>query len=197
MTVRVAPRTRRMSRFAWIALLVLLAAACRATGHARTNTSVKPQPTLSPTATPPPLMTAPTDLTVVRFSAFPGNRVAPFQKTAQDVASVRRLYAAILAEPPYPWRDTWCPNDIGLVYELTFTARGSLVKQVLLTGGCPTVRLSFPKECLRWTPALTDQIAATLDVPTSTFTTWVDSAAPGEPVAPEFPAPPIYAATTC
>lgn len=197
-TMNRTPRhhSSRRASLLGLALVLIALAACRDTHTPARAATVTLRLSLTTTTTPP-AMSSPTTVSVSRFSAFEGNRVAPFEKSVSDPSSVRRLYDAILSQPAYPWRYSGCPIDVGLGYLLMFSAGGALVKQVVLTGGCPTVTLSFPKECLQWTPALTDQIAATLGVPSSTLTSAFDMAGPNGPFAPEFPMPPIYAATTC
>ena len=83
-----------------------------------------------------------TGLHVLRVSAFPTNRVAPFEVTTTGTAWVQSFYAAMLALKPYPpnWA-AFCPLDAGVSYQLTFLRHETVAVQAVFSGGCPTVTL--------------------------------------------------------
>lgn len=154
-------------------------------------------PAATATAT---VLPKPTSLTVLRFGGVYDSHVAPFQMSTQDITKVQQLYDATVAQPPYSYRGAWCPADMGIGYELTFTSGDTVVRQVLLTGGCPTEKLSNPQGCRDWTPALTAQVAATVGVPVTTLEPAYglrNTAGPNGPFAPGGPTPPVVVPQSC
>lgn len=174
----------RLAVFSALVLALVLLAACGvspvATGTPTTGTVIQA------TATPLP----PTSVTVLRFGGQANqNRVAPFMKTAQDAASVQRLYNAAFALPPNQPRAVGCPIDLFIGYELSFMHGDTLVLEVLMTGGCPIVKLVGLSGCHTWTSDFTAQIAATLGVTLPPLYTSLNTAGPKGPFAPAVPTP--------
>ena len=177
----------RLAMFITLMLAIISLAACGVTSngaHAGPATT-----TAHATATPLPV---PTLLTVLRYSPE-DNRVALFQQTSQDVAKVQQLYRA-LDTLPYKAPGIGCPLYAeGFGYELSFMQGNTLVLQVMLQT-CYGVSISNSPGCRQWTPALTEQIAATLGVPVSTLgptDKLLNTAGPNGPFAQPAPTPPI------
>lgn len=127
-----------------LALLSLLAAALTACGSSAGALGAGPSAVhaSAPTTDALPPADQITGLHVLRVSAFPTNRVAPFEVTATGTAWVQSFYAAILALKPYPpnWV-AFCPLDAGVSYQLTFLRHETVAVHAVFSGGCPTVTL--------------------------------------------------------
>lgn len=175
-------------------IVVTLMTACGASTHRAAQAATTPIATATSSVPPPP-----TALAVLRFGGVANSNVAPFQMSTQDAAKVQQLYKEALNSPPYP-NYAGCPVELGIGYELSFTSGSTLVQQVMLTGGCPAVKLSNPAGCRAWTPTLTQQIADTLGVPATTIEPpngLRDTAGPNGPFAPGEPTPPILTPKYC
>lgn len=174
----------RLAVFGILVLAIVLLAAC---GVSPAASQTPPTATvIQATATPLP----PTSVTVLRFGGpADQNRVAPFTKTAQDAANVQRLYNAVFALPPNQPRAVGCPIDLFIGYELSFMHGNTLVLEVLMTGGCPIVKLVGLSGCHTWTSDFTEQIAATLGVTLQPRYTSLNTAGPNGPFAPAVPTP--------
>lgn len=178
---------------ATLAALVLCVALTACGAPATANV---PSPTATPTATPPS-SNLPSTLQIVRFSNFPQYRVAPFTADTTDEAKVRKLYAAALALPPTA-HGRWCPIDIGVYYELTFERQGAIVLQAILSGGCPTLRVSNPAGCRDASGPFQQELADTLGVPLFDLTfDGAGTAGPSGPLAPTVPTPPLLVPGSC
>jgi hypothetical protein len=181
-----------------VVLAILVLAAC---GVSPSTSGVSPTATVARTTASetPPL--PPTSITVLRFSQYPQqNRVAPFVKTSEDTASVQRLYHAVFALPPPPSPPPWCPQDVGVGYQLSFIHNNTVVLQVVLSGSCSYAAISNPPECRNWTRAFIAQVAATLRVPDATLEpldSLLNTAGPSGPFAPISPTPPILTNRIC
>ena len=79
-----------------------------------------------------------TSLYVTRSESLPGYRFAPFERTVTNTTAVQQLYAAALVLPsPQPGAIYHCPNDIGLVYHLSFNGDRFTIKHMDLDAtGC-------------------------------------------------------------
>lgn len=106
---------------------------------------------------------------VLRTSAFPQNHIPPFERTITDPTKAQALYTALYALPPFPKGTYYCPMDIGLAYQLTFTRGRTVVSSATVKpDGCEAVTL--PHRDIRWA-VNQDQFwatfAATLGIPQS------------------------------
>ena len=87
----------------------------------------------------------PTVLHVVRPSlvGHQQQQVAPFDRTMSDAAAVQRLYTAALALPRPSQYPLPCPDDLGLIYHVTFLEGASQLQQMDVQPlGCHWVYLS-------------------------------------------------------
>jgi hypothetical protein len=74
---------------------------------------------------------------VTRSESLPGYHFALFERNVTDITSVQQLYATALVLPsPQPGVYN-CPNDIGLVYHLSFHGDRFTIKRMDLDAtGC-------------------------------------------------------------
>lgn len=110
-----------------------------------------------------------TSLRVVRTSEFPSNHVSPFAVTSTDSWRIGMLYRAFLALPKFPSGAMFCPQDVGLQYQLAFTeTNGTVLHATVKPDGCEAATMDGLS--LRW--AATDDafwqtFADTCGVPVS------------------------------
>ncbi len=85
----------------------------------------------------------PQTLHVQRFTENSAvSRFEPLDRTITDPAVVRQLYDAVLALPPKPPGNYFCPISFGLRYRLTFAAGPKATRVVILEGdGCRVAHL--------------------------------------------------------
>lgn len=112
-----------------------------------------------------------TSLHVIRTSAFPANRIPPFERTASDAIKVQRLYNALMALPAFPSGTFSCPVDFGVVYHLTFFHQSAIALRAdVKPDGCQGVSFNGANRGTKWvatSPQFWVLFADTLDVPES------------------------------
>ena len=78
----------------------------------------------------------------LRTSVFPDNHLPPLERTITDPTKAQALYTALYALQPFPKGRYYCPIDIGLAYQLTFSRGQTVVATVTVRpDGCEAVPL--------------------------------------------------------
>jgi hypothetical protein len=148
-----------------VVALVVALASC---GTTASQTSIQPQFTI---------------VHVLRISRFPSNHIPPLDQTVRDVSTVRQLYEALYALPPYPNTDMNCPIDLGEAYDLTFYPYQAGVSWAIVKpDGCE--RVTLPHDDYRWSahsPHFWQVFAAALGVPKSALFSIGRSTGPSAP----------------
>ena len=136
----------KAASFLVIALVVVLLGGC---GSAMTSIgSSAPEPNV---------------LHVVRTTTIPSDYSA-FERTITDAAAVQHLYHTALALSRAPSGIINCPNDIGLVYHLSFQQVSLASQMDLDASGCRF--LSISKTDIRQTnPAFLTLVAQVIGLP--------------------------------
>lgn len=85
-----------------------------------------------------------TAVRVVRTSEFAANHIPPLERTISNPLTVRALFLALLALPPYPMDMRPCPVDYGVTYEISLLNGSRMVLRAdAEAGGCEDVPLNF------------------------------------------------------
>lgn len=110
-----------------------------------------------------------TSFHIVRTSAFPANRIPPFERTVVDARQAAKAYAALQSLPAFPKGTMFCPIDFGIQYHLTFFHDQSNVSWARVeSGGCQGVQLADGS--VRWaatSKAFWQTLADAVGVPVS------------------------------
>lgn len=106
-----------------------------------------------------------TSLYVTRSESLPGYRFAPFERTVTNTTAVQQLYAAaLLLSSPQPGV-YHCPNDIGLVYHLSFSGDRFTIKHMDLDAtGCGWLYLN-QTEARMTTDSFRSLVVQTIGIP--------------------------------
>ena len=190
--------TNTLPRLAVYGVLTLAITLLTACGASPATKGSQPTATVSrATETPQP----PTSVIVMRFGGESNeNHVAPFQRAVQDSASTQRLYRAVYAQPPYTYAAVGCLQDRFIGYELSFMRGETLVLEVLLSGGCPIIKIVGVPGCRVWTSDFTSQIADALGISAATLEPpdgLVNTASANGPFAPLGPTPSVSMPIRC
>ena len=164
----------------WLAVPALLALVCLV-GCAQVLASEPTPP--RPTATMPPQFSS---LQALRTSASPQNHIPPFEATVTDAAKIQHLFVAIEALPAYPTTTMYCPQDLGVSYQLAFHSTTSQVIEVDIdAGGCQGVSVdgaqSAPYKWTAFSPQFWQLFAETVGVSVSTLSVSPQPAGPSAP----------------
>ena len=114
-----------------------------------------------------------------------GLNLPPLDRTITDPQNISRLAADIRSLPILP-SDEHCPADLGTLYTLTFVQASEPWSAVIHAQGCEAVQLNTGETL--WavkSPALWDDLAAALGIPSSEVNPVVCAGATPAVVAPE------------
>ena len=89
------------------------------------------------------------------------NNVPTFERTIQDRAAIQHLFQTAYTLPAAPTGRINCPNDLGIVYHLTFIQGTTTLQQMTLdASGCTFLRIGQNSSDLRYADYNFQQLTA-------------------------------------